>query len=349
MQSITGWIIRFGIVELFLMIFILVNLLTFFLYVLDKRKAVKGKWRISENVLLFFTLACGGFGAFMGMRLARHKTKKMKFRVALAVGLIIAIIPVIHIVHGFTLDRVVRFVEIDFHSENWPSELDGYRIAFMTDMHTISDERMRSVAAALNERNLDLLGLGGDFSMRNNHYQGTIREISKINTTDGIFGVEGNHDNYIRVFRSKEQHGIIPLNNSGIHIRDGFFLAGVHDLWNRNPNIATAIDSANAEDFILLISHNPDVVMMQSTMGIDLIFSGHTHGGQITFLGAPLYLLRGSVTSYGMRFAYGFAYSQDGVPVFTSRGIGDYYTIPRIFARPEVVIFTMFSESHRTK
>jgi len=343
MRTIINLIIRFGIVELFLLFFVLANLFTFFLYVLDKRKATKGKWRISENVLIFFTLACGGFGAFVGMWLARHKTRKTKFRVALVAGLIIAVIPVIHIVHGFTLDRIVRFVEIDFHSENWSVELDGYRIAFMTDMHIIPDENMRSIVAELNERNIDLLVLGGDFSMRDNHYQGTIREISQTLATDGIFGVEGNHDDYLRVFRAKEEHGIIPLDNSGIHIRDGFFLAGVHDLWNRNPNVEEAISSASAEGFVLLISHNPDVVMMQSTAGIDLVLSGHTHGGQITFFGVPLYLLRGSITNYGMRFGYGFAYSLDGVPVFTSSGVGDYYTIPRIFARPEIVIFTMYS------
>jgi predicted MPP superfamily phosphohydrolase len=343
MRTIINLIIRFGIVELFLLFFVLANLFTFFLFFLDKRKATKGKWRISENVLIFFTLACGGFGAFVGMWLARHKTRKTKFRVALVAGLIIAVIPVIHIVHGFTLDRIVRFVEIAFHSENWSAELDGYRIAFMTDMHIIPDENMRSIVAELNERNIDLLVLGGDFSMRDNHYQGTIREISQTLTTDGIFGVEGNHDDYVRVFRAKEEHGIIPLHNSGIHIRDGFFLAGVHDLWNRNPNVEAAISSANAEDFVLLISHNPDVVMMQSTAGIDLVLSGHTHGGQITFFGVPLYLLRGSITNYGMRFGYGFAYSPDGVPVFTSSGVGDYYTIPRIFARPEVVIFTVYN------
>jgi predicted MPP superfamily phosphohydrolase len=342
MGIIIGRILHFGIIELFLLFFILANLLTFFLFIADKRKAAKGKWRISENVLIFFTLACGGFGALAGMRLARHKTRKTKFRAVLALGLIIAVIPVIHIVHGLTLDRIVRFVEINFRSENWPTGLDGYRIAFMTDMHIISDERMRNIVAELNTRNIDLLVLGGDFSTRNSHYQGTIREIAQTITTDGIFGVEGNHDDHVRLFRAKEAHGIIPLDNSGVRIRDGFFLAGVSDLWNRSPNIEAAINGAGADDFVLLLSHNPDVVMMQSTAGVDLILSGHTHGGQITFFGIPLYLVRGSITRYGMRFGYGFAYSADAVPVFVSSGVGDYYSIPRIFARPEVVIFTLY-------
>ena len=341
MRAITGWIIGFGVLELFSALFILMNLLTLSLYVIDKRKAVKNKWRISENTLVFLTLAFGGIGAVLGMRLARHKTQKLKFKVAAVLGLVIAFIPMAHIVHGLTLDRVVGYTEIEFQSDKWPQDLDGYQIAFLTDMHTITHEAMGDVVAELNKRNVDLLLLGGDFSMRDDHYKGTVSEISRTNTTDGIYGVEGNHDDYKRLFAEMERYGITPLDNNGSLIRDGFYLAGVHDLWNRSPDIEAATVGANANDFILLISHNPDVSMMQSTVGVDLILSGHTHGGQITFFGIPLYLLRGSITNYGMRFANGFSGSKDGVPVFTSNGVGDYYSVPRIFARPEVVVFTM--------
>ena len=322
---------------MFIIFFALVNIISFSLYVVDK-------WRINKKVLLFFTLACGGIGAVFGMLFTRHKTNKKVFPFAIFIGLIIAIIPVIHIVHSLTLDRIIRYVEIEFRSENWPAELNGYRIAFMTDMHIITDESMREVAAELNERNIDLLLLGGDFSMRNAHYQGTIREIAQIITNDGIFGVEGNHDDYRRLFRAKEQYGIIPLDNSGMRIRQGFYLAGVHDLWNRNPNVSEAIRGAYDNDFILLLSHNPDISMLQCMDGVDLILSGHTHGGQITFFGFPMYLLRRGITDYGTRFSNGFAHSADETPVFTSRGIGVYFSIPRVFARPEVVIFTMYSE-----
>jgi len=327
---------------MYIVFFALVNIIAFFLYVIDKRRAEKNKRSINKKVLLFFTLACGGIGALLGMSYAKHKTNKKIFRFTALLGIIIGLIPMIHIAHSLTLDRIIHYNEIEFRSESWPAELNGYRIAFMTDMHVITDESMRRVAAELNERNLDLLLLGGDFTMRDAHYQGTIREIAQIITTDGIFGVEGNHDDYRRLFRAKEQYGIIPLNNSGTHIQQGFYLAGVHDLWNRNPNVGEAIEGAYANDFVLLLSHNPDVTMRQSTNGVDLILSGHTHGGQITFFGFSMYLLRGSITDYGTRFSYGFAPSADGVPVFTSRGIGVYYLIPRIFARPEVVIFSMY-------
>jgi len=341
MQNIVSTIISIGIIELFTAGFLAVNLFTFFLYMADKRKARKSKWRISESVLIFFTIMMGGIGAFFGMVLLRHKTKHTKFKIATAIGLIIAVIPLIHVIHALTLDRIVHYVEIDFYSENLPQELDGYRIAFMTDFHIIPHEEMRAVVDELNTRNIDLLLLGGDFSQTNNHYRGTLAEIAQTNTTHGIFGVEGNHDRNYWIYPVKSQLGIGLLSNDGIAITEGFYLAGVRDLWWGSPDISSATAGANPSDFILLLSHQPDVSMQQPTSQVDLILSGHTHGGQITFFGYPMWLLRGSIISYGTRFAHGFAYSADGTPVFTSRGMGVYYNIPRIFARPEVIIFTL--------
>lgn len=341
LRLIVNWILRFGIIELFSIFFVMINGAALFLYVSYSRKEKNNKWSIHAAALALFTLVCGGIGAFLGMCFVRQRPRRHKLIVF--IGLVVALIPMIHIVNGLTLSRIVRYVEIEFISEAWPLELDGYRIAFFADTHVISHENMGNIAAELNNRNIDLLILGGDFSTRDAHYQGTIREIAEIVTTDGIFGVEGNHDNHIMLFRAMEEHGMTPLDNSGVHIREKFFLAGVHDMWNRSPDIEAAMAGANADDFVLLISHNPDVTMEQSTLGIDLVLSGHTHGGQIAFFGFPMYLLRGSITDYGTTFGYGFAYSADGVPVFVTRGVGVYYTIPRIFARPEVVIFTMRS------
>ena len=67
------------IIQLFSLFLVLTNLLTFFLYVNDKRKALKNKWRTKESVLIFFTLAFGGIGAFLAMYFARHKTNTKSY------------------------------------------------------------------------------------------------------------------------------------------------------------------------------------------------------------------------------------------------------------------------------
>lgn len=55
------------------------NLAVFAIYGIDKWKAINGKWRISENTLLILAFFMGGFGAFSGMQIFRHKTRKTAF------------------------------------------------------------------------------------------------------------------------------------------------------------------------------------------------------------------------------------------------------------------------------
>ncbi|MCL1935435.1 MAG: DUF1294 domain-containing protein [Defluviitaleaceae bacterium] len=321
------------------------NIFVFVLYGIDKRLAIKNKHRIKEKILIFCSLIFGGIGTFFATILFNHKKRKIIFKIIIPISVFLTLIPTIHIIHSYILDRIIVYREKTFFDSQWSSELDGYRIAFMTDFHTISEESMNNVVRELNNRNIDLLVLGGDFSLRDNHYRTILNIISNIETTDGIFGVEGNHDNAERLFLVKSEYGIGILDNSGLYIHPNFFLAGVHDLWNRNPNISVATSNANNDSFILLVSHNPDVSMIQDTSHLNLILSGHIHGGQITFFGWPFYLFRGSITSFGTRFASRFSESYDGIPVYTSFGVGEYYSVPRVFARPEVVIFTMYNKN----
>lgn len=62
------------------------NLVVLIIYGIDKRKAVRGKWRISEMFLLVSAFCAGGVGAFIGMRLFRHKTKHAKFNILVPIA-----------------------------------------------------------------------------------------------------------------------------------------------------------------------------------------------------------------------------------------------------------------------
>ncbi len=68
--------------------FVAINLITFFVMWLDKRKAKKGKWRIPENTLLLFVILGGGIGGIAGMYTFHHKTQKAKFVIGFPVILI---------------------------------------------------------------------------------------------------------------------------------------------------------------------------------------------------------------------------------------------------------------------
>ena len=78
--------------KIFLVFYIIMNLVTFTLYGADKAKAKKGKWRIPEKTLLLFAACFGGLGAFLGMKIFRHKTKHTSFKILVPVFMIIQFI-----------------------------------------------------------------------------------------------------------------------------------------------------------------------------------------------------------------------------------------------------------------
>ncbi len=71
---------------------IIINIIGFLAMWVDKRKAQKGAWRISEQTLFYITLLGGGFGTITGMYLFRHKTKKLRFTIGFPVILVSEII-----------------------------------------------------------------------------------------------------------------------------------------------------------------------------------------------------------------------------------------------------------------
>lgn len=68
---------------------IIINIITFILYAVDKFKAIKGKWRISELMLLGFAFFGGSLGGLVAMYVFRHKTKKAKFTFGVPIMLIV--------------------------------------------------------------------------------------------------------------------------------------------------------------------------------------------------------------------------------------------------------------------
>ena len=73
-------------------VWLVINLITFILYGVDKRRAKRGLWRIPEKTLLAGTWLLGGIGAWLAMRTFRHKTKHIAFQVSAPMGAVLSVL-----------------------------------------------------------------------------------------------------------------------------------------------------------------------------------------------------------------------------------------------------------------
>ncbi len=81
------------------------NFIVFIVYLADKIKAMQKKWRVPESSLLMLAFCYGGVGAFLGMIIARHKVKKMKFMI---------LVPLAIIIQTAILCLILKYVPEDF-------------------------------------------------------------------------------------------------------------------------------------------------------------------------------------------------------------------------------------------
>lgn len=254
----------------------------------------------------------------------------------------LAAVAAIHIISMLTLDKRVQYTEREYISSRVTPALDGYRIALVTDTHAAKREMLDSIAAEIASRGADIVLLGGDLKDEAGGYP-VVAALGGAPAADGVFGVDGNHDRAEKLSAAMRENGVTMLQNSGVELRSGLYLAGTEDVYRGKPDAARALEGAQPDDFALLLCHNPDVSMEQDVSRADLMLCGHTHGGHATIFGlwSPPLTLTKHVSKYGQRFMGGFAKNDAGTDLYVSRGVGYHHSVPRVFARPEVAFITL--------
>ncbi len=249
------------------------------------------------------------------------------------------------------IDIVDRTIAI----RNLPDSFHGYRIAQVSDIHL--DEYtepyfLERIVRQVNTQNPDLVLLTGDFIthgsltfIAGNHALHRCAEILTTLTAPLRYGVLGNHDvtfNSRAVISALSTHGTPVLVNQYVPIeRNGgrFWLCGVDDPGTSHPDLDLAVP-ANPDGPVILMAHEPDyadkVRVHPRGPLVDLMLSGHSHGGQIRlpFLG-PLIL-----PPMGLRYPEGH-YRFNNMQLYVNRGIGTVGLPFRLNCPPEITVITL--------
>src|SRR6476619_622962 len=172
-----------------------------------------------------------------------------------------------------------------------PKAFDGFRVVQLSDVHHgpfSSPEQIERAVETANRLQPDIIALTGDYISKERHYAAPCAEMmGRLQAKYGVYAVLGNHDHWVDaplltdLFRAE---GIKVLINEGMRFeKDGanFWLAGVDDTMVGLEDISLALAGSREDEMKLLLAHNPILLRRAARVQVDLVLSGHTHGGQV--------------------------------------------------------------------
>ncbi len=251
----------------------------------------------------------------------------------------------------------------DFEGEKVPPGFDGYKIVQISDLHNASfgedQSRLIDKIAALKP---EIILVTGDLidsrRTRREDVEPALTFIQKAVALAPVYYSPGNHESRIdyldELIAEIKKRGAVPLMDESIPLFRGgsrIALIGAQDysFWHIKGKkaLSKAIFAGNLEvlteeaggDFQILLSHRPEYFGLYQEAGVDLVFSGHAHGGQwrLPLLGG---LYGGPEQGFFPKYTTGL-YRLKGCAMAVSRGLGNSIFPARLFNFPEVVCVTL--------
>lgn len=226
------------------------------------------------------------------------------------------------------------------------------RLTVVTDFH--SSDNADDVAAMVASCAPDAVLLVGDLfddDTQNRPTERTLSLMRQLSAQYPCYYVSGNHEAWTgemdALYQQTEEAGVKVLRmSSGVLTVRGqrIALCGVPDPYemvfsgapDTEEQLRQALEDVDSADFTVLLAHRPELLAKYAQFPLDLVVSGHAHGGQVRIPGV-LNGLYAPNQGWFPKLAGG-AYTQDGTTLIVSRGLAVRTRLPRIFNRPEVVL-----------
>lgn len=262
------------------------------------------------------------------------------------------ILPVLAILVILTLIALDERLILRTYTVVSPKLTAEVRLAVVTDFH--SSDNADDVVAMVASCAPDAVLLVGDLFDDDTQNRPTERTLSLMRQLSALYPcyyVSGNHEAWTgemdALYQQTEEAGVTVLRmSSGVLTVRGqrIALCGVPDPYemvlsgapDTEEQLRQALEDVDSADFTVLLAHRPELLAKYAQFPLDLVVSGHAHGGQVRIPGV-LNGLYAPNQGWFPKLAGG-AYTQDGTTLIVSRGLAVRTRLPRIFNRTEVVL-----------
>jgi len=238
--------------------------------------------------------------------------------------------------------RWVRVTETTIALADLPGALEGYTIAHLSDLHvgsTDSKQVAKNWAALTNRYEPDLIAITGDLVTKGSAFYADVCEVVReLRAPDGVYVCLGNHDLYDAcAFQTGlERAGALVLRNRWHSwLRDGarLVVAGV----DPGGSLEATLADRPLDGCTVLLAHYPEVFEYTSGWRVELVLSGHTHGGQI---GVPWFGDKVNVATLTGQRGRGLVENASS-RLFVSAGLGTTGVPFRLGVRPELALLQL--------
>ena len=261
----------------------------------------------------------------------------------------------------FFENKTIVTTEIEITDEKIPESFNGYRIVHISDLHnTEFGLHNKKLIEKIKNAEPDIIVMTGDIiDIYNPKPDVAVSLGEKLVSIAPTYFVSGNHDvkaaGREKLFAGFKEAGVKTLRNRNVILeKDGekILLTGIDDpkflddfMWGSDEenteNIITSLLLNKEDDYKILLAHRPEMIDIYASLGIDLVFSGHAHGGQINI---PL---KGGLIAPGQGWFpkyYEGVHEKENTQMIVNRGLGNSAFPFRINNKPEIIIAELKTE-----
>ncbi|MCB1024588.1 MAG: metallophosphoesterase [Acidobacteria bacterium] len=238
----------------------------------------------------------------------------------------------------------LKIEEVSISLRRLPKKLDGFKLVQLSDIHhsPFTDiDHIENAVNIANELKPDMFLLTGDYVSHDSRYIAPMADVlGRLDSEFGTYACLGNHDHWTDAELVTD---LLRGEKINVLINEGFrftareasiWICGVDDHMAGKTDVPASLHGSYEDEMKLLLAHNPAILRQAVRNGIDVMFSGHTHGGQVKIRD------RENRFMANRRLKSGLHYRKD-TQIYITRGIGTVVVPARYHCPPEISLIEL--------